>query len=325
MSTPRRSDSFAARTTLLVALAASLTAVSFCACLSVSQTIQSNTTQAPSPKSDSVSYKGISFTFDRSLAQEVKTEIRPEVTDGKPCDIVPEHPAFTLVGYPRSPSMPEDDPQIRILDLAKFRQAMSVASEANRKSVVYPKNPPNWTAYLDEEVRVLRALLDKQPKLHELKSFLTKVRSPESRQFTNFPQMPFLPLWEASQAFVAKPVYLRFKNGRGVFFLTQWNTETSQAVNEGLEYAFQGITDDGKNHVYAEFSVRAPFLPSENDPAVTKWDEKNYLLPQDSKTYQEYIRPIVDRLQATPSEQFQPDLRLLEKLMMSLYVTKSNG
>lgn len=278
-------------------------------------------------KINTVNYKGVSFTFDSSLASEVKSETLPQATDGKPCDIVPEHPAFTLVGAPRPLSMSDQDPHIRVFSLTKFREAVRIASDENRKSVVYPKNPPNWTTYFDEEVRVLRALLEKKPKPEELGSFLAKVSSPEARQFNDFPQMPFLPMWEAAQAFFARPQYLRFKNGHGIFFLTQWNVgDTSQVTNSGLECAFQGLTDDGEFLVYAEFSVAVPFLPSDDNPEVVAWNEKNYLLPQNSKTYQAYLRPIVEKLQMMPSDQFRPNLKMLEQLITSMEVKpETNG
>ena len=297
-------------------------------CRTASQTRQSSVTSSPVLKTDnSISYKGVSFTFDPSLASEVKPETLSEVTDGKPCDIVPEHPAFTFVGYPRPSSMADGDPYIRVFSLKKFRDAVGIASEENRKSVVYPRDPPNWTMYFDEEVRVLRALLEKHPKSEGLRPLLVKVRSPEARQFNDFPQMPFLPMLEASQAFFARPQYLRFKNGRGVFFLTQWNvSNTSQVTNSGLEYAFQGLTDDGEFLVYAEFSVAVPFLPSDDNSEVVAWNEKNYLLPQNSKTYQAYLRPIVEKLQMMPSDQFRPNLKMLEQLITSMEVKpETNG
>jgi hypothetical protein len=132
--------------------------------------------------------------------------------------------------------------------------------------------------------------------------------------------MPFLPMWEAQQAFVSHVKYVNFRNGKGVFFLTQWNIETSQIANDGLEYAFQGITDDGRYYVYAEFSVSAPNLPNGNEPAVIAWNEKEYLLPRQSRKYQQYVRGVVAQLQALRDDQFQPKLQSLERLISSLDV-----
>jgi hypothetical protein len=279
---------------------------------------------APQPvvtKTNTVSYGGVSFTFDQLLATEVKAETIPASTEGKPSDIWPEHPSFTLRGSPRSRAQSENDPQIRVFSIAKFRRAFSVAGTEYAKSVVYPKDQWDWAKDFDEEVRVLHALLVKKPTSDDLKRFLANARAIEAQKFDNFPQMPFLPMWEASQAFFTRPQFINFKGGGGVFFLTQWNvSDTSEITNDGLDYAFQGITNDGQYYVYAEFSVTAPFLPSDDDPAVVAWNEKNYLLPQKSKTYQDYLRPIVAKLQALPADQFKPNLNLLQQLISSMEV-----
>lgn len=127
-------------------------------------------------------------------------------------------------------------------------------------------------------------------------------------------------MWEASQAFVGRERYVNFKNGKGVFFLTQWDRETTQLSNDGLEYAFQGITNDGRYWIYGEFSITAPFLPNGEEPEVMAWNEKNYLLPHRSKKYQEYLRPVLAKLEALPANEFQPNLELLEQLIQSLEV-----
>jgi len=292
------------------------------ACHRVSNSVPaSRALESPGNKSSAVSYRDISFTFDRSLASDVKSETIPASLEGKPSDIWPEHPGFTLVGYPKLRSMEETDPHIRVFSITRFREAFSVAGTEYAKSVVYPKDQWDWAKDFDEEVRVLEALLVKQPKSEELKAFLSNARASEAQKLDDFPQMPFLPMWEASQALFTRPQYMNFKNGRGVFFLTQWNvSETSQVTNDGLDYAFQGMTNDRQYYIYAEFAVTAPFLPNDNNPNVASWNEKNYLLPQKSKKYQDYLRPIVGKLQALPADQFKPKLELLERLISSLEV-----
>jgi hypothetical protein len=258
----------------------------------------------------------VSFTFDLSLAPDVKTETIPASTDGKPSDIWPEHPGFTLRGSSRSRGQAETDPQIRVFRLAEFRGAVAKASKEYAKSVVYPPNPPDWTSYFDEEVRVLRLLLASQPTQPMVGRFLAKARGESGCSA----EMPFLPMWEACQAFAGHVRYVNFKSGKGVFFLTQWDRETSQISNDGLEYAFQGITNDGRYWIYAEFSVAAPFLPKGDEPEVVTWNEKNYLLSHKSKAYQDYLRAVLTRLEALPPNQFQPNLELLEQLIESLDV-----
>jgi len=284
--------------------------------------------RAPQPvviKTNTVSYGGVSFTFDQSLATEVKAETIPAMTDSKPSDIVPEHPAFTLVGYPRPRSMPENDPELRAFSITKFREAMHQASMEVAKTTVPPTG--DWGPDVDEEVRVLKELLSKKPAKDGLKAFLARVRASEPQKFDDYPQMPFLPLLEATQAFVARPKYVSFRNGVGVFFLTQWDvSDTEQVSNEGLEYAYQGITNDGQYYVYAEFSIAAPFLPKGDEPEVVAWNEKNYLLSHKSKVYQNYLHPILRKLESLPADKFQPNLELLERLIQSLEIqTRQSG
>ena len=259
----------------------------------------------------SVSYGGVSFNFDKSLAEEVEADTIPASLDGKPSDIWPAHPRFTLVDYPRPRTLHPRDPHIRVFSVKEFREAVDIASKKDARSVIYP---PNWTIYFDEEVRVLKALLASRPQGANVGRFLAKVRGKTSCSVA----MPFLPMWEACQAFVAHVNYVNFEHGKGVFFLTQWDTETTQIANDGLEYAFQGITDDGKYYVYAEFAVAAPGLPRGDEPEVMKWNMKNYLLSHQSKQYLAYQRPVVAKLEALPGDRFQPKLRLLEQLIESI-------
>jgi hypothetical protein len=66
--------------------------------------------------------------------------------------------------------------------------------------------------------------------------------------------------------------------------------------------------------------VKAPFLTRGDEPEVIAWAEKNYLLPRSSKQYQDYLRPVVARLEILPDKDFQPQLDLLEQLIASLEV-----
>jgi hypothetical protein len=260
-------------------------------------------------------YGGVSFKYDSLLASKVVGETVREWVHDKPSDVIPEHPSFTLVDYPLFKNSPQGNPQIKVFSLNKFRRAMRAASTEGNKHVVYPRNPPSWTTYFDEEVRILKSLLAGKP-ARDVQRFVAKARGHEGCSAA----MPFLPMREACQAFVARVRYVNFKNGKGVFFLTQWDRETTQINNQWLECAFQGITDDGRYWVYAEFPVAAPFLPRGDEPEIVAWNEQNYLLAHESKEYQAYLRPVRAKLEALPAKQFQPNLELLEKLIGSLEV-----
>src|SRR5215813_3693536 len=275
-------------------------------------TAASNTSSAPAAGT-SINYKGVHFTLDPTLAAQVKSETVPASVEGKPSDIWPEHPGFTLVGYPRPRTMAETDPEIRVFSVAKYREAMTIAGKEYAKSLAPGEKAGDWAKDFDDEVGLLKKLLSEKPTGPDVDNFLARARGK-----TPCEAMPWLPMWDACQAFVSHVKYINFKNGKGVFFLTQWDTETSQVSNAGLEYAFQGITDDGQHYVYGEFSVAAPVLPKGDEPEVKAWDQKNYLLDHNSPQYQQYLQPVVAKLEALSADKFQPNLELLEKLMASL-------
>ena len=270
-----------------------------------------------STPTNSVSYKGVTFTYDPSLASHVTSETVAASVDGKPCDIWPEHPAFSLSGYPPLVHAPNDFAQIRVFELAKFRDAMRIAGEAMGKSTV-PPSKERWSKDVDAAVSVLKKLIAERPDKDRVKSVIGKKHT--GIGCYGIPQIPFLPEWEACQPFVAHVRYVDFKNGKGIFFLTEWMTETEQISNQRLEYAFQGITNDGRYWVYAEFSVFAPGLPRGDEAEFIAWAEKHYLLSYKSQEFQSYLEPVVAKLEALQADRFQPNLELLERLIESLEV-----
>ena len=271
------------------------------------------TAESLAKKIKTVSYGGVSFSYDSSLAAKVDSKTIAAMDEGKPSDIIPEHPSFTLVGYPRIQNIRLSDPEIKVFSIVKFRKAMHHASDEMAK-VTYPPMEDLGPA-VDTEVRLLKELLAAKPTT-KLGHFLAQARG----QTGCSAEMPFLPMWEACQAFAGHVRYVNFKNGRGVFFLTQWDTETEQISNYGLEYAYQGISNDGQYWIYAEFPVAAPFLPRGDEPEVIAWNEKNYLLSHQSKKYSDYLRPVLAKLEAVTASKFQPNLELLEQLIQSLEV-----
>lgn len=269
--------------------------------------------EAPTQKPNIVNYAGVSFTFDASLASEVRSEILPEVVESKWTDIGPEYPLFTFKGYPNE-STEAGTAEIRVFSISKFRE-IARKSSAWYNSVSYPPDT-DLVKPVDEEVRVLKLLLASKPPPQEIGRFLGKARGK-----AGCGEMPFLPMWEACQAFATRPTYVSFKNGQGIFYLTHWDRETSQVTNADLTYVFQGITTDGEYYVSAELPVAAPFLPKDSlAPGVYEWNAENYLLSHKSKKYQNYVRSIIAKLKALPARDFKPNLLLLEQMIQSLEV-----
>lgn len=138
--------------------------------------------------------------------------------------------------------------------------------------------------------------------------------------------MPFLPFGtDAAQSFLARVKYIDFKNGKGVFYLTQFDTEPSLVNNQGLLYTFQGLTGDGLYYVSARFPVRVPFLP----PSYDSKEFRDSTLPSyfygadiESKEqrYRTYLTNITRELEEMPPDKFDPTLSLLEEAIRTLRV-----
>ena len=262
-----------------------------------------------------ITFHGISFDLDLTLANDVTIKTIPASISGKPCDIWPEHPIFSLIGFPKRDKKHHVQSEIKVFSIADFRSAFESNTDDPGRSDV-SQGTAAWTRYFDEEVRVLKLLLDEKPASNSVRAVLEKVRAEKG----SCTEMPFLPMWEACQAFTAKVTSVDFENGKGVFFLTQWDLETEQITNENLQYAFQGITNDGKHYISGEFKVTAPGLKRGDEPEVLSWNERNYILDHGSPKYQAYSEPIIANLEALPKARFQPKLELLDRLMGSLKV-----
>lgn len=257
--------------------------------------------------SNSVAYEGVSFSYHPSLASEVRAEtVPPSPALAEPqskLEGVPtEHLAFTLVPRQHESTF-WGKPEIYVWRLADYERALA-ATEI-------------YAGLSRESVATLKAILSERPSPSALKKMLAGRESPETHD------IPFLPLFSGKQAFRARVRYVNFRNGTGVMFLTQHNNETSLINNQGLAYVFQGLTNDGRYAVAAVFPVAAPFLPpdfeAERAGDFVRPDDF-YLLLNESKEYQAYLKTVVPRLEALPPGNYTPNLTLFEELIRSLNV-----
>ena len=247
----------------------------------------------------SVSHEGMSLTYDAAaLGTEVRAETvaaspLEQATD-KPVGVYPRHVAFTLTGAYPERLHSYISPVVRVCPVAEYKQAFA-ASEG-------------LPGEAEQVIRRLRRLLRTQPA-----SFKGEV--------------PSLPFADGHTPFRAHTKYLRFKNGTGIVFLAQGQQDEGLINNQKLAYEFRGLTDDGLYYVTAEFPVAAPFLPDSID--ATSFE--GYSLPYSFwaknrarlvKQYGAYISGVKVRLEKLPPAKFQPNLKLLDKLLSSLEVRK---
>lgn len=179
-----------------------------------------------------VSFDGISFQYDPSLAAHVSQEILPVTARGGMFGTPsPAYTLFTFVGGPfPAPVYPE----------------LPWQWHNSAEIFVYPTSGFGSQDWMDvtanERMHTLEQLLAAQPS-----GFVS--------------EFPALPLNHAAQVIHAQILYLDFQNGRGVRFLTQHNQEARPINNQELVYVFQGITEDGLHGVTACFPVNHPSLP----------------------------------------------------------------
>lgn len=121
-------------------------------------------------------------------------------------------------------------------------------------------------------------------------------------------EIPLLPLINAAQVFHAQVHYLDFQNGSGVRFLTQYSQEVvGRLTNKNIFYTFQGLTRDGKYYVAAFFPITASGLSDE-------------MVQEDWQVAQAHLAEDIQHLESLSSQDFAPDLEILDSIIESLVV-----
>ena len=192
---------------------------------------------------------------------------------------------------------------------------------------VGPEGEIDGTAALDEidlnrpQVRIipiaaLLSLLEQngdqagQQALQELLMLLDE--QPDADQ-ASVPVPPVL--GDATQNFVSRTAYTPFGGGSGVGYLTNiTGDDVLPVTNEsGLNYVYQGVTDDGQQYVFMSWPMDAAFLPNDQAGATSQSE----MLAADRVNYYETMREEVDT--ATESE-MTPSLLALHEMIRSLSI-----
>ncbi|MEW6512282.1 MAG: hypothetical protein AB1428_15135 [Bacteroidota bacterium] len=233
-----------------------------------------------------ITYENVTFSFDVSLAKDFVAETIKAVPlinkTEKPDGVWPEHIRITF----RDSYVPA----ARQRAGREFDQA---------RIYVFPTGDPANKEFASDFPTTVGAV-------EELNKYLSRRSHPRGER------VPFLPWYDVSQAMVSKRKTVRFRNGRGVLFLTQFEQEKTPINNADLVYTFQGLTDDNNWYVSAFFPVTAPRFPPTgkiNNPA------------EFARSYDRMLKDAVDRLERLPGRNFAPNLALLENIIRSLKVS----
>ncbi len=111
--------------------------------------------------------------------------------------------------------------------------------------------------------------------------------------------------------------YLKFQNGSGIRYLTQYGEQPWPLDNNLLFYTFQGLTDDGGFYISAVLPVNHD--PLEGDDGVARMQEDYTKFQSNYPVYMDYIQKQLNTEQANS---FTPNLATLDAMIKSLSVNK---
>ncbi len=134
--------------------------------------------------------------------------------------------------------------------------------------------------------------------------------------------LPRVPFFNAGQVFAAQQKLLRFEDGSGVRFITQYGQDVSPINNGGLFYHFEALSNDGRYWIIAVLPVSLPFLPADSNPS-SPVPSGGVPFPSNSASgseYESYYKQVAARIEAAPPDQFAPPLSVLDELAQSLVV-----
>ena len=133
--------------------------------------------------------------------------------------------------------------------------------------------------------------------------------------------LPFLPAFNAGQVFHSNEQVIKFQNGTGVRFLTQYAQAPYPVNNESLFYTFQGLTSDGAYYVSAILPINAAFLSADGNPETplpvdgVPFDWNNF------ENVPQHFELVKQKLNATDPNAFTPSLSNLDALIQSITIS----
>lgn len=243
-----------------------------------------------------VHFAGVSFTYDASLFSAVTADIVPahplQQIDHKAMGFNQKHIRFCFPNEePDNYAYPDCYPYVVVFSLADFKQAFSISDE-------YVKS-------IEEEIADIKKIISSKS---------TSIKG----------EIPYFEYFDASQVFHSHIKYIKFQNGKGMLFLTYYDVELNNVNSNNLAYLFQGITDDGKYGVLTWFPVAALNFPKDTYQPPTSYNDSSKA-EADQKAYEAYCLWVQRQCSALSPDKYKPSLLLLEKLVRSIRVEKTDN
>lgn len=233
------------------------------------------------PKGIPVSFNNVSFVIPEGLANGLTGEVVPAVAESD--DMPPWEVA------------PE---HIRIV-LDGYNDSLGKFSQA--RISIYPAQE-----YTNAETAI-----------QKLQAILASPSAPLTKE-----TLPSIPV-NAARMIAAQPQRLDFASGSGVRMLTQYGQAVGPISNNGLFYSFQGLTSDGKYYIIASLPTGATFLAYDMNatpPQPTDSIPFSFNGNMDPSYYEDYMKAVEDRINATDAAVFQPSIDLLDALVQSITI-----
>jgi hypothetical protein len=226
-----------------------------------------------------VSYNGLSFSYDPSLASRVEVTEVPAIEDPDNQSMfgsMPGYTRFDFIGYPEISTY--QWPRLLVVSIDQFPGSDTISDQV----------------------------------LAEVQNFLNAGAPLSSGMALNQINIPTYPPINAAQVFVVQPTYLDFAAGSGVRFVTYYAQDASPITNQNLIYQFQGLSEDGRYLIAGQFPVSAAILP-DNFDVLADFDYDAFI-----ENYDTYMEETVTALDDMPAEDFTPPLPLLDDLVASI-------
>jgi heat shock protein HslJ len=231
--------------------------------------------------SNSVTFNGVSFSFDSSVAANVVISQYP----GDPADLGPgaAEPPYTQFGL--------------------FNQFPAPESILDSTGNVRVYNAADFTGHSEHEARLaaLQSLLTDRP---DLAQFMAATEN--ASDIT----LPFIPVFPAGQTIRAQAQFLETDAVRGIRYITAYQEAIEPFLSDSFLYTFQGVSADGSRYVSVIFPLNTDLfpadIPSDFDTAVFQQEMATYL-PESIAT-----------LSSAAPENFTPNLTTLDALVQSM-------
>jgi hypothetical protein len=118
---------------------------------------------------------------------------------------------------------------------------------------------------------------------------------------------------DSAQMLHADAIYLSFRNGTGIRYITHYAQDVSPYKADCFFYTYQGLTADGKTYVSASFPLYTALFPKQ---IPDKFDYKNF-----EKQEASYRTAGVRKLNAADiNKDFMPSIALFDRLIASIEI-----